>query len=79
MHVLGWLPPGVCDRDVSRLAAAHQVDAIPLSFFAAEPVARGGLVLGYANVSPPEIVSGVRRLGRAIVESIDHSRLKAIG
>jgi GntR family transcriptional regulator/MocR family aminotransferase len=69
MHLVGWLPEGVADGAVSARAAAHDVDAMPLSFFALGSPARGGLVLGYANVPPIEIRAAAQRLARAVEET----------
>ena len=62
LHVMGWLPPGFDDRRVCQLALARGVDAPPLSAHARLSQPRGGLVLGYACVSPPEIRAGVEKL-----------------
>jgi GntR family transcriptional regulator / MocR family aminotransferase len=62
LHVVGWLPAGVDDRAVSQAAAAAGVDAQPLSANALSPLARGGLVLGYAALDEAAIYEGVRRL-----------------
>lgn len=66
LHVMGWLPPDVDDRHVWQLARARGVDVPPLSAHALCPQPRGGLVLGYACVSPPEIRAGVDRLALAL-------------
>jgi GntR family transcriptional regulator / MocR family aminotransferase len=66
LHVMGWLPPGVDDRQVWQLAMARGVDVPPLSAHALCPQPRGGLVLGYACVSPPEIRTGIDRLAVAL-------------
>jgi GntR family transcriptional regulator / MocR family aminotransferase len=66
MHVMGWLSPGVDDRHVWQLAMARGVDVPPLSAHALRPQPRGGLVLGYACVSPPEIRAGVDQLALAL-------------
>lgn len=62
MHLMGWLPEGWNDQQISREAAAQQVEVMPISLFSAEPRPRGGLVLGYAAVDEQEIVDGIRRL-----------------
>ncbi len=62
MHLVGWLPPGIDGRMASRRAAAHGVQAPPVSAFCLEPLPRGGLLLGYAAVNEREITEGVRRL-----------------
>jgi GntR family transcriptional regulator/MocR family aminotransferase len=70
MHLVGWLAPDVDDRDVSRRAAARQVDAIPLSAFAVSRGAgRPGLLLGYAHVDRATMFSACRRLAAAVRES----------
>lgn len=66
MHLVGWLPNGVDDRLAAQKAAKQQVRVLPLSMFAMEPLARGGLVLGYAAVNQQEIEEGVGRLAAAL-------------
>jgi GntR family transcriptional regulator/MocR family aminotransferase len=66
MHVVGWLPAGVDDAEASHQAAAHGVEAPPLSSYSLEPLRRGGLLLGYTAVGEPEIREGVRRLAKAL-------------
>ena len=66
LHVMGWLPPDVDDRQVWQLAMPRGVDVPPLSAHARLPQPRGGLVLGYARVRPPEIRAGVDRLAMAL-------------
>jgi GntR family transcriptional regulator/MocR family aminotransferase len=73
MHVMGWLPPGVDDRHVWQLAMARGVDVPPLSAHALRPQPRGGLVLGYACVSPSDIRAGVDRLV-VVLEAIGRAR-----
>jgi GntR family transcriptional regulator/MocR family aminotransferase len=66
LHVMGWLCPGVDDRHVWQLSMARGVDVPPLSAHTLCPQPRGGLVLGYACVSPPEIRAGVDQLALAL-------------
>jgi GntR family transcriptional regulator/MocR family aminotransferase len=69
MHLLGWLPDGVDDREASRAAQAHEIDAPPLSGFRARPARqgeRGGLMLGYAAYAPREIDEACARLAAAL-------------
>ena len=71
MHLVGWLPPELDDRDVSRRAAARNVDAIPLSAFAiGRGAGRPGLLLGYAHVDRAGIFSACQRLAGAVRESM---------
>jgi GntR family transcriptional regulator/MocR family aminotransferase len=69
MHLVGWLPPHRTGAQAQRRAAAHGVDALPLSFFSLRPLKRDGLVLGFAGVSPREIRAGVRALAAALLPS----------
>jgi len=69
MHLVGWLPEGVDDRAVSRAAASRDVDVIPLSAFALDAPRRGGLLFGYAHLTPREITDAVARL-RPVVASL---------
>jgi GntR family transcriptional regulator/MocR family aminotransferase len=68
MHLLGWLPEGVDDRLASQRAAAHGIDAYPLSQYCLESNRHGALVLGYTAVDEQEIRHGVSRLARALSE-----------
>jgi GntR family transcriptional regulator/MocR family aminotransferase len=66
MHLVGWLPEGIDDVCASRQAAAHGVEAPPLSLYSLAPLRRGGLLLGYTAVGEKEILEGVRRLAKAL-------------
>jgi GntR family transcriptional regulator/MocR family aminotransferase len=80
MHLVGWLPPDVDDRDVSRRAAARGVDAIPLSAFAVgRGAGRPGVLLGYAHVDRPTMFSAAHRLAAAVRESIALGALGTLG
>jgi GntR family transcriptional regulator/MocR family aminotransferase len=74
MHLIGWLPAGVDDVHASRAAASEGVDAIPLSFSGTVATGRGGLVLGYAGASPPEIRVGAARLAQALRPLVERTR-----
>ena len=62
MYLVAWLKPGVDDRAAARAAAAHGVDAIPLSAFSIMPLQRHGLVLGYSAYEVDQIRLAVKRL-----------------
>jgi GntR family transcriptional regulator/MocR family aminotransferase len=67
MHLMGWLPAGVADHAASRQAAVYGVDVKPLSLCSLGKVRRrGGLLLGYAPLSPSQIHDGVERLATAL-------------
>jgi GntR family transcriptional regulator / MocR family aminotransferase len=68
MHLVGWLPPELSDRETARAASAHNVLALPLSAFSVKPVTRGALMLGYTAFDEREIRAGVRRLKTALAE-----------
>ena len=65
VHLLGWLPTGVNDRQVADQATRHGVETRPLSDFRVADSARGGLLLGYAAYPPEAIRTGVRTLADA--------------
>ncbi|MFY9823884.1 MAG: PLP-dependent aminotransferase family protein, partial [Thermoanaerobaculia bacterium] len=68
MHLTAILESGACDRRISEQAASQGLWAMPLSAcYLAEP-SRSGLVLGYGGTGIPEILDGVRRLGRLLRE-----------
>jgi GntR family transcriptional regulator/MocR family aminotransferase len=66
MHLVGWLPEGVDDREASRAAAGQGVQTQPLSYFAVEHNHRGALVLGYAAYDERETAEAVGRLSAAL-------------
>lgn len=66
LYLVAWLREGLDDRAAARAAAAHGVDAIPLSEFAVKRPERQGLVLGYAAYDPVVIQRTVARLAAAM-------------
>jgi GntR family transcriptional regulator/MocR family aminotransferase len=66
MHLTALLAPGVDDTALTRRAAAYQLDIAPLSAYALGPLARGGLILGYAPFTPEAILAATQRLGRVV-------------
>jgi GntR family transcriptional regulator / MocR family aminotransferase len=74
MHLVGWLPHGVDDTDVSRRAGTRGIDAIPLSAFAVgRGAGRPGVLLGYAHIDRPTIFGACRSLAAAVRESQAHA------
>ena len=73
MYLVAWLKPGVDDQVAAKAAAAHGVDAIPLSTFSIMPLQRHGLVLGYSAYEVDAIRLAVKRLCAAL--SREHQNL----
>jgi GntR family transcriptional regulator / MocR family aminotransferase len=69
MYLVAWLPPGVDDRAVARIASAAGVDTVPLSNFAARKLRRSGLVLGYTAYDAKMIHTSAQRLCAALRQS----------
>lgn len=67
MHTVGWLPPDMNDTAMARRAATYDIETLPLSDYALQPLARGGLVLGYAAAKPEPIRQGMKRLANALL------------
>ena len=74
LEVVALLPPGMNDRFVSKLALEMQVEVMPLSSYAVERGSRGGLVLGFAAVSPARSRAAVPVLREAIQRAQRSSR-----
>ncbi len=62
LHVVGRLEPGIDGKRIARQAADAGVTAVPLSAFAARPLRRDGLALGYAAYTPRELRMAAARL-----------------
>ncbi|HXI16007.1 MAG TPA: PLP-dependent aminotransferase family protein [Chloroflexota bacterium] len=68
MQLVVHLPTTMDDADVARRALARDVETAPLSRYAIEPLPRGGLLLGYACVSPEHIKEGVEGLASVLLD-----------
>jgi len=66
MHVMGWLQGTLDDRQASRMALEHGIEAPPLSAYCLEPYHRQGLLLGYAAFNEQEINDGIKQLAAAL-------------
>lgn len=66
MHLLGWLPAGVDDAAVARLAAQRGITTVALSSDSLRPLPRGALVLGYAGIDEWKIRAGVKELAAVL-------------
>jgi len=67
MHLVGWLPNGMSDRDASSRAAAAGISAPPLSAYYHAAAARPALLLGYSSITGRRISEGARRLSAAMI------------
>jgi GntR family transcriptional regulator/MocR family aminotransferase len=67
VHLTVRLPDGYAAADLVRRAAEMRVRVEPLSTCYAEPeTAPPGLMLGYANLTESQIVTGVQALARGM-------------
>lgn len=65
LHLVGRLAKGVSDVDFAKSAMDCGVCTLPLSQMAELPQDEGALVLGFAGITPEEMVEGARALRRA--------------
>lgn len=68
MHTIGWLPSGVDDESAYQKAAKVGIETLPLSSYAQQPLNRSGLVLGYAATEVGDIVAGMKRLKKVLLD-----------
>jgi GntR family transcriptional regulator / MocR family aminotransferase len=69
IHLCAWLPTGIDDQRISRSAAQHGLEVMPISAYSQTHLARGGLFLGYAAISPQEIRDGIKTLSQIMLSS----------
>jgi len=62
LQTLGWLRNRAKAEEVAELARRRDVEIVLLEDYAWGRVARGGIVLGFAAVDPPELKRGVEEL-----------------
>ncbi|MEM7033724.1 MAG: PLP-dependent aminotransferase family protein [Chloroflexota bacterium] len=62
MHLVGRLALGVDDQYVAQQLAKAGIEAPALSSYAFMPLARGGLMLGYAGTDVGTIQAGIRQM-----------------
>ncbi len=62
LQTVGWLKRGLRARRVAELAAARDVEVVPLDMYASGRSRREGLILGFAAVDPRELRRGVEEL-----------------
>jgi GntR family transcriptional regulator / MocR family aminotransferase len=66
MHLIGWLPEGIGDREVSRRAAEAELNLAPVSAYCISQKLRGGLLLGYTAFNGKQIRQGVKKLAQVL-------------
>lgn len=66
LQTVGWLADGLVGEEVVRAAGERQVEVVELSRYAQRPLAREGLLLGFAAVAPPELRRGVDELATVL-------------
>ncbi len=71
LQTAGWLAETVDGESAAQAAASRGVDVTPLSRYSRGPMARQGLLLGFAAVDIPQIQRGTRDLAAAL-ESVSH-------
>jgi GntR family transcriptional regulator / MocR family aminotransferase len=84
MHTVAWLPPRADDSLISDEAAKAGLFVLPASEFALRPLARGGLLLGYAAFAPVVIRQALRDLELVVrkhartPQAVRHGRAKRL-
>jgi GntR family transcriptional regulator/MocR family aminotransferase len=68
MHLIGWLPSGISDREVSRRAAEAGLNLAPVSAYCINQKLRGGLLLGYTAYDEKHIRQGIKKLARVLTK-----------
>ena len=77
LNVLAWLPPGVDDREIARLAADAGIEVMPLAPFAQLPTARGALILGFGGYDEATLRAAAARLGEVVRGGVEARRRRA--
>ncbi|MBA2736789.1 MAG: PLP-dependent aminotransferase family protein [Pyrinomonadaceae bacterium] len=68
MHLVGWLPDNIDDREVSQKAALQNVRFQSISDSSINKYPRNGLVFGYAAFDEKQIKHGVEKLAEILTE-----------
>jgi GntR family transcriptional regulator / MocR family aminotransferase len=68
MHLIGWLPEGLSDREVSRRAAEADLNLAPVSAYCINQKLRGGLLLSYTAYNGKHIRQGMKKLAQVLTE-----------
>ncbi|GHO51326.1 PLP-dependent aminotransferase family protein [Ktedonospora formicarum] len=65
LHLVGWFPEGIDDREMACNAERYGITALPLSAYRIEEKGRNGVLLGYSSWTEREIEEGMQSLARA--------------
>ena len=68
MHLVGWLPDNIDDREVALKAAEVNLRLSPISDHSINKYARNGLVFGYAAFDEKQIRGGIAKLTEILTE-----------
>jgi GntR family transcriptional regulator/MocR family aminotransferase len=66
MHLIGWLPCGVSDQEVSSRAMEAGLNLAPVSTYCINQKIRGGLLLGYTAYDEKQIRQGIKNLAQVL-------------
>jgi GntR family transcriptional regulator / MocR family aminotransferase len=69
MHLIGWLPKGIDDQQISNGLKEHGVRAAPVSAYCINRPGREGLLLGYTAFNERQIKEGVRKIAKSLAEA----------
>ncbi|HEX8921944.1 MAG TPA: PLP-dependent aminotransferase family protein [Pyrinomonadaceae bacterium] len=72
MHLIGWLPQGISDVEVSRRAAETDLNLAPVSVYCINQKLRGGLLLGYTAYNGKQIRQGMKKLAQVLIKIARH-------
>lgn len=62
MHLIGWLPEGISDKEVFQKGSSHNLQLAPISASCLNQTLRGGLFLGYTAFDEIQIKEGIKKL-----------------
>jgi len=68
MHLIGWVPDGICAERVAEKAAQNNLKVSPIAAYCFNPHPPNGLILGYASYNERQIKEGVSLLKKVLLE-----------
>jgi GntR family transcriptional regulator/MocR family aminotransferase len=78
MHVVGWLPQGIDDREVTDQAQLAGLVTPPVSpHYLGSPPRQGGLLLGFSAFDEAQLADGVTRLAAVLRHTSRRGQLRA--